>query len=328
MGSVWLGSLPDVLRNAGVPVNVYPGWETRSRSSGGYDSVLAIQVHHTASDASPASDMRYMWEVSDTKPIGALHLARDGRWTVGAAGATNTSGKGGPLVTSRGTIPLDAANRFVISIEAANRGDGEVWPDAQLRSYVKGSAALARAYLGGVVLVPGDVHAHFEWTSRKIDPAGNSWYAQGANKWNMTQFRSDVTSAIAPPPQPPPDPTPTEGVPDVFYPIQPFRNSDTRGYGGPGVQPGVALEFGINPAVFPADTTAIAMNVAAVGATRAGFVTVWPDGPNPGTSMINFAGDQGAYNGAVVVGVKGGKFKIQTSATCHLICDITGYWTA
>lgn len=326
MGSVWLGSLPDVLRNAGVPVEVYPGWETRSRSSGGYDTVLGIQVHHTASNTTPKNDMAYMWLNAPAKPIGALYLDRTGRWTVGAAGATNTSGKGGPLLTTRGTIPLDAANRFVISIEAANRGDGEVWPDAQLRSYVKGVAALARAYLGGVVRIPGDVHSHFEWApTRKNDPAGNSWYATGASKWNMTQFRSDVNAAITPPQPPPPDPT---GVPDVFYPIQPIRNSDTRGYGGPGVAPNVALEFGLSSAVFPANTTAVAMNVAAVGATRPGFVTVWPSGPNPGTSMINFQGDQGAYNGAVVVGVQGGKFKIQTSATCHLICDITGYWTA
>lgn len=215
MGAIWLGSLPQVLLGAGLNVDVYPGWETRSRSTGGYDALLGIQVHHTASNAAPASDMGYMWLNAPTKPIGALYLARDGRWTVGAAGATNTSGLGGPLATSRGTIPLDAANRYVISIEAANRGDGEIWPDVQLDSYVRGVAALSKAYFGGVIKTAGDVHAHHEWApTRKTDPAGQSWYASGRNKWNMTAFRGDVNTIVNPPPPPvvTPPTTPTQEI--------------------------------------------------------------------------------------------------------------------
>lgn len=207
MGAIWLGSLPEVLRLAGVPVQTYPGWETRSRSSGGYDALMGIQVHHTASSGSnPANEMAWMWQNASTKPIGAIYLAPDGTWTVGAAGATNTSGRGGPLVTSRGVIPLDAANRMVLAIEAANRGDGTPWPVAQQLSYVKGVAALNKAYFGGVLREVGDVHAHFEWTSRKIDPAGQSKYAVGAAKWNMHQFRTDVAFTNAQPPAPPTDP--------------------------------------------------------------------------------------------------------------------------
>lgn len=228
MGSVWLGSLPAVLRNAGLEVDVFPGWETRSRVTGGYDEVRAIQAHHTASNTTPVNDMAYMWRNAPDRPIGACYLSRDGRWTVGAAGATNTSGRGGPLTTSRGTIPADSANRFVLSIEAANRGDGEVWSDVQLASYVAGVSALALAYLGQGLGEPGDVHGHHEWTARKIDPAGQSWYASGRNKWDMRRFRDDV--AIAGQPLPPPQPenptiTPQEITPMLFIAKPTFPGS-------------------------------------------------------------------------------------------------------
>lgn len=206
MGQVWVTSLPDVLRDGGLVVDVWPGWEVRARSTGGYDGLWAVQVHHTASATSPESDCRYMWEGSPDRPIGAIHLARDGRFTVGAAGATNTSGKGGPRPTIHGTIPLDSANRYVLSIEAANNGVGEAWPKAQVDAYIRGCAVLNTAY----GLSVGDLHGHWEWCEpnypgRKIDPAGASRYATGGDKWDMNAFRSDVFNATTPPaPIPPP----------------------------------------------------------------------------------------------------------------------------
>jgi len=202
MGAIWLLSLPDVLRGAGLEVDTYPGWELRARSSGGYDSLMGIQVHHTASDATPASDMSWMWEGSPDEPIGACHLARSGTWTVGAAGATNTSGKGGPLTTSKGVVPVDAGNRYLLSVEAANDGVGEPWPNVQIDSYLRGVTALCDSY--GLTYM--DAAAHFEWTDRKIDPAGPSPYATGANSWDMNAFRSDLGLDV-PPPRPPQPPT-------------------------------------------------------------------------------------------------------------------------
>ncbi|WP_218214598.1 hypothetical protein, partial [Ursidibacter maritimus] len=75
---------------------MWPGWETRSRSTGGYDNILAIGTHHTASTTSPDSDCSYMWGGSPDEPIGAVLLDRTDEVTIGAAGATNTQGKGGP----------------------------------------------------------------------------------------------------------------------------------------------------------------------------------------------------------------------------------------
>ena len=316
MGGVWLWDMPDVLRAAGLTVDTYPGWETRSRSSGGYDAVMAVQVHHTASSTTPANDMSYMWNGSPDRPVGAIYLARDGRVTVGAAGATNTSGKGGPMQTSKGTIPLDAANRYVISIEAANAGTGESWPQVQQDAYVKVCNALIKHY----GLTPGDVHAHFEWTTRKVDPAGNSKYATGSNKWNMDQFRGDVWLL---------NPTPTEpSLPpgdDMLHPVKPFRNSDTRFFGG-AVSPGNRV-FLVNGDIIPANAIAIAMNVSALDADQAGYVTVWPGGSRPDTSCLNYQGDRFAYSAGIVVGLVNRGFSIYNHTKCHLICDITGYWT-
>ena len=131
-----------------------------------------------------------MWDTAQDRPIGAILLERDGRVTIGAAGATNCQGKGGPYTTSRGTIPLDKGNAYGIAIEAANNGVGETWPQAQTDAYVTLVAALCAAY----GLDPDrDVVSHFEWTDRKIDPAGPSPWAAGSDSWDMPAFRSDVT---------------------------------------------------------------------------------------------------------------------------------------
>lgn len=316
MGAIWLLSMPQVLRDAGLDVDTYPGWQTRARSTGGYDDILGVQVHHTASFTAPENDMGYMWRNASIAPIGAVYLARNGKVTVGAAGATNTSGRGGPL----GPIPQDQANKYVISVEAANAGNGETWTPEQQLVYPILANALVSAY-DLEFSVPG-LHGHFEWTSRKIDPAGNSRWATGANTWDMNLFRADAkkVSELPPPIVIPP------GVPDMFHPIKPFRNSDTRGYGGAGIRG--EHTFGLNPKVFPPNVTAVAINVAVVNPRGAGFVTIWPEGNRPAASCLNFSGMPGAQSGSVVVGVKGlAGFKIYLSQTAHVITDVTGFWT-
>jgi hypothetical protein len=218
MGGIWLYDLPDVLAAAGLTVETWPGWENRARGSGGYDAVRAVFAHHTASNTSPDSDRSYMWDSSSgDQPIGALYLARDGIVTVGAAGATNTQGKGGPWNLSTGTIPKDQGNAYGIAIEAANAGTGEPWPAAQTDAYLAACSALCAAY----GLDPDrDVLSHREWCEpscpgRKIDPAGPSPWATGAASWNMAGFRADVAAGVVRPipPNPtdpgpvPPDPT-------------------------------------------------------------------------------------------------------------------------
>lgn len=192
MGAIWLRDLPDVIDAAGLEVSTYEGWETRSRSSGGYDEVWAVFCHHTASNTSAESDTHYMWAAdssNDDTPVGALYLGRDGAVIVGAAGATNCQGKGGPWPSSHGSIPLDKGNCYGIAIEAANNGTGEPWPIAQQEAYVTLVAALCDHY--GLDMAR-DVVAHCEWApTRKIDPAGESKWATGSSSWDMDSFRTD-----------------------------------------------------------------------------------------------------------------------------------------
>lgn len=217
MGSLWLPDLDHWLRDAGLPAGEWPGWLTNSRSSGGYDDIFAIGVHHDASSASStlAANSRYGFDTAQYAPIGAVRLNRgDGDWMVGAAGATNTQGKGGPLPCSRGTIPKDSGNRYVVSIEALNNGTGEPWSAVQQASYVRGVAAMivglrdqgaynaASGFYRRISLNPlsYDVHAHFEWApTRKIDPAGPSKWANLADRylrWKMDLFRQDVAVQV------------------------------------------------------------------------------------------------------------------------------------
>jgi hypothetical protein len=138
---------------------------------------------------------------------------------------------------------------------------------------------------------------------------------------------------------------PIPGVPDMLRTTAldntplPFRNSDTRAFGGLGMAPNTPLRFGLNPAKFPANTVAVAMNVAVVGPQAPGFVTVWTAGAKPVASMINFPGRMvdaegrpvegasSAFNGSTVVGIQGLHWMIETTQRAHLVCDITGYWT-
>src|SRR5262245_47893292 len=184
VGTIWLNgrvagwpNLADALRARGVAVATYAGWETRSRSSGGYERLWGLIAHHTASQTTPANDLSYMVNAEDG-PISTGLLDRTGLFTIIAAGAANHAGKGGgssggggtTWQTSRGTVPPDKANQYILGVEAANDGVGQAWPQIQQDNYVALMAALCAAY----GFVPAsDIRSHHEWTPpRKIDPRG------------------------------------------------------------------------------------------------------------------------------------------------------------
>lgn len=210
MGATWLTDLPQVLSGLSN-VSFYSGWQTRSRSSGGYDGLVGIAIHHTASSTSTANDTYYQWVTCPDGPVGAIYLGRAGEIVVGAAGATNCQGKGGPLTTSRGTVPKDKGNQYMIAIEAGNNGVGEPWPEVQQDQYV----ALVKALCDGYGFDPGrDVYGHFDYCApscpgRKIDPAGPSRFGtvNSNQTWDINVFRAAV-SGSSPGPTPPPTPEP------------------------------------------------------------------------------------------------------------------------
>lgn len=213
MGSTYLTELANWCRSAGLHVIEEPGWQTRARNSGGYDygRPWCIMWHHTASQASAASDVNYIINSPDG-PLSNIYLARDGTVHIIAAGATNTNGKGGPTPISKGVVPLDSMNSYAVGIEAANNGVGESWPQAQIDAYFDLSNCLT-SRLG---LLPTDICTHAEYApSRKIDPAKANvvqgpWKPGSINSsgtWNNDDIRQECNRRAGTQPAPqPPDP--------------------------------------------------------------------------------------------------------------------------
>lgn len=222
MGDIWARTLPTYLSKWRVPFILRPGWETRSRKSGGFNSVKAIGIHHDASSAGASAESAYQWSChnSPDKPVGNGSLSRDGVFQLWAAGAANTMGKGGALRVSRGTINLDDGNANMFAIEAANNGTGEPWTAAQIANYPLLCAAVldwANQETPGATMAEIDVVSHWEYCmpscpGRKIDPAGPSpWLPSPRNApkysdiWDMDKFRASVFAVITHQPIPQPE---------------------------------------------------------------------------------------------------------------------------
>lgn len=206
---VRLDRLPEFFDKWRAVYELVDGWQTRSRSSGDFVDVMGVGIHHTASSTTAARDETWCITNSPDRPIGNGLLRRDGVFRLWSVRATNTQGRGGPYLTSRGVIPLNSGNTRMFSIEAANNGVGEPWTPEMLAAYPRICAAVidcVNETTPGRPLTAGDVIAHFEWApGRKFDPAGPSPYAFGKGLWDMDLFRRDVFTELHPPP-PPPDP--------------------------------------------------------------------------------------------------------------------------
>lgn len=216
----WLTWLAEALRNAGLNVVEYPGWQSRARSSGAYAAgkPYCVMWHHTASNpgSDGQSDADYIAENAEDSPIANLYIDRSGTVWVLAAGATNTNGKGRSLAFSRGTVPADSMNTHALGIEVANNGVGEPWPEVQVNAFFTASNVV-NYYCGNR---PEDVATHNLYApDRKIDPAtadavlgpwrprsvtsSGSWNSQDVAQecWN----RSDSDPGPAPGPPAPKD---------------------------------------------------------------------------------------------------------------------------
>lgn len=227
---VKLDRLPDYLDKWDVDFKLLDGWQDRARASGDFVDVLGVIVHHTATSCSVARDLEIMYTQSADRPVGNGLIARDGVFHLGSVRATNTAGKGGPRLTSRGVIPLDAANSRTFSIEAQNNGVGEPWTPEMIAAYPRLCAAIidcVNSTTPGEPLGAGDAFGHFEWTTRKIDPAGPSPWCNDDDRymrWLMDDFRGAVfTELMAGPPVPPPPPTPPSTEVDVKHVTAPER---------------------------------------------------------------------------------------------------------
>lgn len=197
MSGRYLTDLADVLRAAGLAVVELDGWQTRARSSGGYDGGPWLTMwHHTASGGDGASDAHYCTFVSDVRPVCNLVVGRDGVVYVCAAGATNTNGSGGPLTLPDGrTVATDSMNTRALGVELSNNGVGMGYPQVQIDAAFAVSNACAAAY----GYRPDNVAGHVDWTTRKIDPAtaaavAGPWRPRsinGSGSWAVADLRAE-----------------------------------------------------------------------------------------------------------------------------------------
>ena len=171
--------LADVLREAGLTVHEYPGWQTRGADT--FGPVRGIICHGTGGSLT-STDKGEINVIAITGsrtapevPIAQLYQSRSGEWTVIASG-TATGVKTGSAGPHKGY-----SDDALLQIEAQHNG-AEPWTQLQYQSYVRGVAALVAKLGVGVAMVAG----HYEHQpTEKTDP----WF-------DMDQFRRDVTAVL------------------------------------------------------------------------------------------------------------------------------------
>jgi hypothetical protein len=169
MRALWLA---DVIRDAGLTIRPFDGWETR----GGDDfDPLGVILHHTVTrDSMAAEDWLLAKRGNSTTPppLANYSTNRDGTVSIIAAGTANHGGKG-----SWNDV---YGNRFWFGDEMKNLGSGnpdsdyyEPWPQIQLESAYRAAAAVL-THLGATVdwLVTHERYADNPpgWPGRKNDP--------------------------------------------------------------------------------------------------------------------------------------------------------------
>jgi hypothetical protein len=170
MRLLWLAS---VLREAGLTVVEYHGWQSRGTSNVVFTMDPRVVVaHHTAtgtnwSDAAVEYLLALKGNSTTPPPLCHLGLRRTGVYVVIASGVANHAGPG--------SWKDATSNRHAVGIEAYNNGIGEPWPQVQLDAYDRGVAALLRRMERSAYFLAG----HKEWRPKtigkygpKIDPTG------------------------------------------------------------------------------------------------------------------------------------------------------------
>jgi hypothetical protein len=175
MSATWLA---DVLRDGGCEIVELGGWQTRGRPDA-FGPVKGVLCHHTAGPLAgnaPSLNLIVNGRSDLPGPLSHLHLARDGTFTVIAAGRCNHAGLG----RWQG---ITSGNTNFVGIEAENAGNGkDPWPDVQMEAYARGCAAILGHIGAPAIMCVG----HKEYAlppGRKIDPS-----------FNMAMFRQKVVA--------------------------------------------------------------------------------------------------------------------------------------
>jgi len=131
------------------------------------------------------------------------------------------------------------------------------------------------------------------------------------------------------------DPGTGDVVGEFVYGITPARLLDTRPgttttdgqfVGGGTLGPATPLTLPVaGRGPVPADATAVMLNVTVVGPAAPGFLSVWPSGPFPGTSNLNFGAGAIVPN-MVFSALESGSLRIMASGgSPHVVVDVVAY---
>ena len=122
---------------------------------------------------------------------------------------------------------------------------------------------------------------------------------------------------------------------NTFTTAAPFRLSDTRAAqtelnggtsGGLGKGETMVIKVAGQRGIAK-DAKAISANITAVGADVPGYLTVWPCGPRPNTSTVNFAAGTAVANGAQMPLSADGSLCVYSNNHVHVIVDVNGWWS-
>lgn len=111
-----------------------------------------------------------------------------------------------------------------------------------------------------------------------------------------------------------------------FVPVTPARALDTRESGAP-FTVGESRTIDLRPVGVPIDALAVVLTVTAVDSTAAGFWSVWPSGPWPGTSNLNVTRRGQTRANQVVVPASLGTVAVLSQVGGHLVIDVAGFFT-
>lgn len=162
--------LADVLRDAGLVVKPYSGWETRGAND---FTPLGVMWHHTVTspstpDSSVDRTLATGGNANTPPPLCNYSTNRDGTVSIIAAGTANHAGAGAwNGITAVSGVNGDDGNERFFGDEMKNNGTTEAWPRAQLESARIAAAAILN-HLGADA---SWLCSHKEWApGRKVDP--------------------------------------------------------------------------------------------------------------------------------------------------------------
>lgn len=164
-----LSSLAKALAGSGLNVVETNGWSTRGVRGRDMAGIKGVLWHHTATNRArfnksnaPTLGLCTNGRTGLSGPLCHIVLGRDGTCYLVAAGAANHAGRG-----AYPGIPRNSGNSYLIGIEMESSGIAPWdWTQAQLDAAPLLGAALQKYYNISTQI------GHYEWTSRKIDPAG------------------------------------------------------------------------------------------------------------------------------------------------------------